>query len=124
MKKLFAAGLLASLIAAPVAADVVAGNVEKGEELFQHCAFCHSTVEGEHRIGPSLFGVIGRQMGTAEGYEYSEGMTAYDFKWSSGLLSAWLVLPTSLVPETKMNFKGLNNRQDIEHVIAYLTSLK
>ena len=102
----------------------VAGDPAKGEELFLHCSFCHSNVEGEHKRGPSLFGVIGREMGSASGYEYSEDLASRTLTWETGLLSAWLVLPTALVPGTKMEFKGLNNRQDIEHMIAYLSTLK
>ncbi|MEO0343883.1 MAG: c-type cytochrome [Pseudomonadota bacterium] len=102
----------------------VSGDPAKGEELFLHCSFCHSNVEGEHKRGPSLHGIYGREMGTAEGYEYSEDLASRTLAWETGLLSAWLVLPTALVPETKMEFKGLNNRQDIEHMIAYLATLK
>jgi len=102
----------------------VAGDPTKGEELFLHCSFCHSNVEGEHKRGPSLYGVYGREMGSAPGYEYSEDLSSRTLVWETGLLSAWLVLPTALVPGTKMEFKGLNNRQDIEHMIAYLSTLK
>ncbi|MEO1538323.1 MAG: c-type cytochrome [Pseudomonadota bacterium] len=100
------------------------GDPAKGEELFIHCSFCHSNVQGEHKRGPSLYGVIGREMGTAAGYEYSEDLASRTLLWDTGLLSAWLVLPTALVPGTKMEFKGLNNRSDIEHMIAYLSTLK
>ena len=123
--RLTVGALALSLFAMPAFAQQgVAGDPAKGEEIFFHCAFCHSNVAGEHKRGPSLYGVIGRTMGAADGYEYSEDLASRDLEWSSGLLSAWLVLPTALVPGTKMEFKGLNNRQDIEHMIAYLSTLK
>ena len=123
--RLFTIVLLACLSTKmALAQQGVAGDPAKGEEIFFHCSFCHSNVEGEHKRGPSLFGVIGRKMGSSEGYEYSADLSSRDLEWSSGLLSAWLVLPKALVPDTKMEFKGLNNRQDIEHMIAYLSTLK
>lgn len=51
------------------------GDPAAGEKAFRQCGACH-TLDGSHRVGPSLQGVIGRTAGTAEGFRYSEAYVA------------------------------------------------
>ena len=58
------------------AGEAFAQDIEAGQAAFRKCAVCHSIVEGQNKIGPSLFGVLGRTPGTTN-FKYSNAMTAY-----------------------------------------------
>lgn len=44
---------------------------QDGESIFRRCQACHSLNEGQNKVGPSLYGVVGRTAGTVEGFRYS-----------------------------------------------------
>jgi len=91
---------------------------------FTQCKACHSTVAGQNRVGPSLFGVVGRKAGTGENFPYSPAMKNYGQTWNAAQLQAWLTDPKSLVPGTKMTFPGIQNSSDVQAIVAYLQTLK
>lgn len=107
----------ASLAIGPAQAE---GDAAKGELLFKRCRACHSTTEGQNKVGPSLHGVVGRKAGTAPGYKYSQAMLDSDITWSEEMLDKWLSGPKALVPGTKMIFPGFPSAEDRADVIAYL----
>ena len=111
---LFAAGSAAS----------IAAEMPKAAKA---CKACHSFEAGQHRIGPSLFGVIGRVPGTAEGYtKYSEAMSAYGMggkAWDRDMLFDFLAAPRQAVEGTKMAYPGQKNPEKREQIIEFLTSL-
>lgn len=109
------AGVLA---ASPAAA---AGDAEEGEKVFRRCKACHSLEPGQHRVGPSLAGVFGREAGAAEGFDrYSEAMKNADLVWNEENLDHYLANPNEFIPGNKMVFPGLGDEEDREDVIAYL----
>ncbi|HTZ71348.1 MAG TPA: cytochrome c family protein [Acetobacteraceae bacterium] len=109
---------------APWAASA-AGDPTAGQALFKaKCALCHSPVAGENRVGPSLFGVVGRKSGTAPGYNYSDANKSSGKTWDDATLDVYLTNPKALVPGTKMIFPGLPEATDRANVIAYLDTLK
>lgn len=125
--KAFALALLAvPLLAGPGrAAEDSAGNAEKGKTVFNRaCAVCHSPEKGKAKIGPSLFGVVGRQAGTVEGYSYSPAMKSFNQKWTPEELDKYLANPQKVVPGTKMAYAGLKSEEQRQDVIAYLETLK
>jgi cytochrome c len=99
------------------------GDPDAGKTVFKKCATCHTVVEGKKKIGPSLYGVIGRTAGTADGFKYSKAMKAYGDSgvvWSADTLDPYLVAPRKVVKGTKMSFPGLKDGADRANVIAYL----
>ena len=52
-------GLLVALLA--TAAAQAEGDVDAGKLHFKKCAFCHAAEPGQNKIGPSLFGIVGRK---------------------------------------------------------------
>ena len=110
--------------AAPAFADEI-GDADRGEKLFRQCATCHQVGQGaKHRIGPHLNGIFGRKAGTVDGFRrYSEGLKRAGndgLVWSLDKLHAYLENPKYLVSGTRMNFAGLDKRQDRADVLAYL----
>lgn len=87
---------------------------------------CHSPDEGVNKIGPSLFGVVGRTPGGIESFRYSKAMTAFgeDGKvWTEELLNEYLLSPRVLIPGNRMGFPGLRDETQREDIIAYLKTL-
>lgn len=113
------AGFTAVLAAfgSPAMAD---GDAAAGEKVFKKCKACHSLAEGKKKVGPSLFGVIGRAAGSVEGYKYSKAMLASGLTWDDETMAKYLTKPKVLVPKTKMSFAGLKKEGDVANVIAYI----
>jgi cytochrome c len=113
---------VAAVIAAGLgAAPAMAQDADKGERVFKRCAACHTTESGgKNKRGPNLFGVIGRQAGSLEGYRYSKAFKALDFVWDEAKLVEFVAGPKKMVKGTKMGFAGLRKEDDIANIIAYL----
>src|SRR6202140_2417453 len=78
-----------------------------GAALFrQQCATCHTTNASDPpRQGPTLFNIVGREAGTAEGFRYSAGFATAKFKWDEQRLDAWLTEPQAMIPGAGMPYK-------------------
>lgn len=102
-----------------------AGNAANGAVLFNRCAICHgNTKAAGDRIGPDLFGVVGRKAGTYPGFPYSSAMQNAGFTWTAEKLDAYLAAPQSVVPGNKMTFSGISSPGQRVDLIAYLETLK
>jgi cytochrome c len=101
-----------------------AGDPTAGEKVFKsQCALCHSAEAGKDRIGPSLFGVVGRHSGTIEGFKYSVANKGADIVWTPEILDKYLTSPKAVVPGTIMTYAGLKNDAQRADLIAYLETL-
>ncbi len=116
-----AAALGAAIIGA--SGHVVAGDAVKGAKVFKKCAACHSVEEGKRKIGPSLYGVIGRTSGTLEGFRYSKPMQSAGIVWTEETISDYLANPRTFIKGNRMAFVGLRKPEDRADVIAYLKSV-
>jgi cytochrome c len=116
--------LALSILSAMPAGSAAAGDVEAGKTAFKKCALCHTTEAGKNKIGPSLFGIVGRKSATVENFNYSEAMKKFDHTWDEETLDTYLADPRATVPETKMIFPGIKDKAERENVIAYLETLK
>jgi len=124
--------LAATAVALPAFAE---GDAAKGEKTFKKCKACHMIVNGDEVIvkggktGPDLYGVIGRQAGSFEGFKYSKSLVALGatgFVWDEASLAEWVANPKDFLkahdqaPKTKMSFKLKKGGED---VAAYLASV-
>ena len=123
---LFMAGMMLAALPRVAMADQPweGGDAAAGKVVFQKCSLCHYAEPGKTKIGPTLFGVVGRQSGSVEGYNYSSAMKAYNHVWTPENLFNYLAGPMKVVPGTKMAFVGLPSETDRKNVIAYLETLK
>nr|TFG53014.1 MAG: c-type cytochrome [Hyphomicrobiales bacterium] len=108
------------------AGSALAADAAEGEFVFgDNCGICHSAEQGGgHKIGPNLFGIVGRQSGTAEGFaNFSQAMKDADINWSGESLGTFLDGPAAMIPGTIMGFPGFSNEADKANLLAYLESL-
>ena len=100
-------------------------RAKEGRAAFsQVCSTCHTSEPDKNRIGPSLFGVVGRHAGSASGYDYSDAMKKASVTWSDESLDRYLVDPKNFVPGNKMPYMGVKNDQRRGDIIAYLHTLR
>ena len=97
------------------------GDVGSGEQIFKKCVACHSIAKGEgNKIGPALYNVVGRKIGSVEDYKYSNALIEYGKEWNFEELNGFLEKPTAYIKGTKMAFAGLRKEEDRGSVIKYL----
>lgn len=98
--------------------------IEDGEGVFKKCRACHQVGEGAvNRSGPQLNGLIGRTIGSVEGFGYSNvfnDANAAGQVWTEESLSAFLENPKGVMSGTKMSFAGLRSADDRAALLAYL----
>ena len=96
-------------------------SADEGAKVFKKCVACHSiTKGGSNKIGPALWGVLGKQTGTVSDYKYSKGMAAYGKPWSFEEMNGFLTKPKDWIKGTKMSFAGLKNIKERAAVILYM----
>lgn len=123
-KSLICAMALPVLLTFVSSTAFAAGDAAAGAKVFRKCQACHSPEPNVNRVGPSLFGVVGRHAGTLAGYHYSSAMKDYDVVWNDETLNTYLEAPQKVVKGTKMTFAGLKDATERADVIAYLNTLK
>ncbi len=65
---------IASGMALASGASLAAGDAANGEKVFKKCKACRTIVAGKNKVGPSLYGVVGRPAGTIAKFKYSKAM--------------------------------------------------
>ncbi len=92
-----------------------------GQKISARCEQCHDLSKGgPNKIGPNLWGVLGRPRGTHEGFSYSGAMTASHDVWSLDNFFKFIKSPAAYVPGTKMSFAGISSAQDRINLVAWL----
>ena len=92
-----------------------------GAKVFKKCAACHSIAKGgANKIGPALWGVIGRQAGSIQDYKYSKAMAAHGKVWTFDEMNGFLIKPKDWIKGTKMSFAGLKKAKERAAVILYM----
>jgi cytochrome c len=87
-----------------------------------HCRECHSFVKNDNRLGPSLYGVIGRKAGTEPGFAYSESVKDSGVVWDEATLDKWIANPGAVIPGNNMAalFEGISDASVRAKIIAFL----
>ncbi len=107
------------------ASPVRAADPAAGKLVFNsYCSICHSVQPGKNMVGPSLFGVVGRQTGSVPGFHYSPANQNAHLTWDAASLDKYLQAPRSVIPGTTMTYAGLKDDTKRADLIAYLATLK
>lgn len=102
----------------------------------RHCLPCHTLKKGEKaKIGPNLFGILGKRVGQAEGFRYSKSFGEGQWTWTRENLKliisretgaatdAVKILSGNPSAKTNMKFYGADGT-DAEIILDYLETLK
>ncbi|MEM9248878.1 MAG: c-type cytochrome [Pseudomonadota bacterium] len=104
------------------AAELVAA----GEKVFRKCGACHAVGAGaKNGSGPHLNDLVGRTMGSVDGFKYSAAFQSAMEEgrvWDEVALAEFLAKPRTFMKGTKMAFAGLKKDTDLEAITAYLKS--
>lgn len=96
-------------------------DAARGEKIFKKCASCHTVGKGEGaKVGPNLFGILGRKRAGFAGFSYSEAMKTKGGAWDKESVNQFITKPKDFLPGTKMAFPGLKKPQDRADVILFL----
>jgi cytochrome c len=90
-----------------------------------HCRECHSSLRVDNRLGPSLYGVIGRKAGSLEGFAYSESLKDSGVTWDEPTLDKWIANPGAVIPGNQMSppYGGVADAAIRKRIIAYLKTI-
>jgi cytochrome c len=108
-----------------VAIDTMLGSatVKAGQADTKVCETCHNFGKGQgNKVGPDLYGVVGRQVASEQGFNYSSALKAKGGTWTFDALNTWLKNPRADVPGTLMTFAGLPSEKQRADVIDFLNS--
>lgn len=97
-------------------------DVAAGEKVFKKCKACHKLEAAANATGPTLFGVVGRDVAKADGFSYSGAMVELGGAWTPERMNEFLTKPKDMVPGTKMVFTGLKKPEQRANLIAYLAA--
>ena len=108
----------------PLEQRLASASTERGQAATRPCETCHTFDKGgQNRIGPNLWGVVGRDRASEQGFNYSAAMKAKGGKWSFEELDKFLTNPRRDIPGTAMTFAGIERGRQRADVIDYLRTL-
>lgn len=97
---------------------------EAGASTFKACLACHSGDKGgANKVGPALWGVVGRKTGGHDGFTYSEPMKTKGGDWTYDRLAGFLASPKTYIPGTKMVYNGIQDPEKLAELLAYIGTL-
>jgi cytochrome c len=107
----------------PIGKLLASADPGRGETAARKCAACHTFGKGEpNKVGPNLWGIVGRQRASAPNFNYSAAMKAKGGNWTIDELNTYLINPKAMVPGTNMTFAGLPRGSERADVIAFLNT--
>lgn len=107
--------------AEPLPVLLASASADKGKSDVKKCQTCHSFEKGGgNKIGPELYGVVGRPKGSHEGFAYSGGMKGMGGTWTYEDINAFITNPKAYVKGTIMAFAGVPSPKERAEILAYL----
>ena len=99
------------------------GTIEHGQKVFKKCSACHVVAKGgKNKIGPVLYGILGKQSASVSDYKYSKALIDNGKVWYFTEMNSYLIKPQAHIKGTKMAFAGLKKEKDRASVILYMNS--
>lgn len=123
-KKTAMAGMMA--VSLGVFAPASAQESDEGSgtgmiEFNNACRTCHTWKEGDNRLGPNLYNIVGRKVAAAEGFSYSAALGQSDFTWTEENLDKFIADPDGFLPGNKMQpYGGIDDAEQRKKIIEFL----
>ncbi|MGJ8583891.1 MAG: c-type cytochrome [Marinosulfonomonas sp.] len=103
---------------------LASADAGKGEKVYGKCKACHKLEDGANSTGPTLYGVVGRDIASVPGFNYDEALLSLQgTQWTPDHLQQFLESPKNYAPGTKMTFAGLKKIEDRANLVAYLQTI-
>jgi len=99
---------------------IASADPDAGKKAFNQCKACHQLVDGKNGVGPHLWGILGRDIASVDGFSYSGVLADKEGNWDIAKLSAFIEKPSGWAPGTAMSFGGMRNVQMRANLIAYM----
>ena len=111
----------------PIAERLASADAARGATGVKACQACHNFEKGAAaKVGPALYGVVGRAKGSMAGFNYSaalKDLNGKGEKWDYAALDTFIANPKVAIVGTAMGFAGIADGAKRADVIAYLRSL-
>jgi len=108
----------------PLPVLLASADAKKGEQLAKVCAACHSFEKGGvAKVGPPLWGVVGRPIASIAGFSYSDSLKGMGGDWTFEKLDHWIANPKAMASGTKMAYPGEKDPKKDADILAYLQTL-
>ncbi len=125
MRGCFLVPLVAYFIAASAGTPALAADDDPELAYNNHCRECHSALKGDNRLGPSLYGIVGRKAATVPDYgNYSPALKDFGITWTEDILDQWIANPSAVAAGNNMQppYPGVEDPAERAKIIAYLKS--
>jgi cytochrome c len=110
--------------APPLPVLLAKADATKGAQFAKVCQTCHNFEKGAGpKIGPPLWGVVGRPIASVPGFAYSDSLKGVGGNWTYEALNVMVGSPKAEAPGTKMTFPGEHDPQRRADILAYLQTL-
>jgi cytochrome c len=112
---------MAYMLSSPSALSQATEPASEQQAFNNACRTCHMVKEGDNRLGPNLYKVVGRKAGSLPGYNYSSAMKEAGFLWDQEKLDRFIANPDEVVPGNNMKpYGGLASKDDRAKIVAFL----
>ena len=96
----------------------------KGQALAKACGACHNFEKGAAaKVGPPLYGVVGRKVASMDGFSYSDALKAKGGTWTFEDINKFITNPKAYVAGTKMGYAGEESPEKRADILDYLHTL-
>jgi cytochrome c len=99
-------------------------DAKKGEIDTKPCQACHDfSKDGKAKVGPPLWGIVGRKIASVPGFGYSNVLKGMGGEWTYEELFKFIKGPQAMEPGTKMTYPGEASPEKRADILAYLQTL-
>lgn len=108
----------------PIEQLLASADVARGQVSANKCVACHTFDKGgRNLVGPNLYGIIGREKGSVEGFNFTAAFRkTMKGPWTAQDISDFVKNPKAMVPGTSMGFAGIPRASERADLITFLNS--